>query len=170
MQFLTVITDKSLGLDILEPTAYAERETARAIVLDTDNNVALLYISTKGFHNLPGGGLESEESIAETLEREILEEIGCDITDVAKIGTVEEYCSRAALHQVSYGFTATVLGEKKEPSFTASEIVNGLKIIWMSLEDAIKTLESEVAIENYRGKFISARELTFLHAARKQIA
>lgn len=66
------------------------------------------------------------------------------------------------MHQISYGFTADVVGEKSASNFEEGEMDVGFEPVWMSLEMAIKTLESEANPGDYRGKFINTRDLLFL--------
>jgi hypothetical protein len=47
------------------------------------------------------------------------------------------------------------------------ERADGFEPVWMSLEEAIKTLESEVGIEDYTAKFMCLRDLTFLKEVNK---
>lgn len=58
---------------------YKIRTAARAIILDSNNLIALISIPRQGYHKLPGGGLEEGEEIKETLIREVKEEAGIDI-------------------------------------------------------------------------------------------
>ena len=49
-------------------------------------------------------------------------------------------------------------------------MADGFEPVWLSLEEAIKTLESEDSIEDYEGKFIHLRDLIFLKEAKHCIA
>src|SRR3990167_2065115 len=103
MKILKTIRDKDLGLDFQNPSVYErEREAARAIVFDKDNNIALLHATNKSYHKLPGGGVEKGEDIIQALKREVLEEIGCEIDSIKELGIIEEYRNKFSLHQLSY--------------------------------------------------------------------
>lgn len=58
------------------------REAARAILLTPDQEILLLKIrlpdKTAPFWIAPGGGIEAGETITETLERELKEEVGLE--------------------------------------------------------------------------------------------
>ena len=170
MQTFKIIRDKDFGLNTPGPATWNKRKTGRAIIFDKDGNVALLHVTKKHYHKLPGGGVEEGENVNEALRREALEEIGCDISNIRELGIIEEYRGQFSEHQTSHCFIADVDGEKKDPNFTPDELENGFEIIWLSLEEAIKTLESEESVEDYEGKFINARELTFLKKASKNIS
>ncbi|MFI5260429.1 MAG: NUDIX hydrolase [Candidatus Paceibacteria bacterium] len=168
MQVLKILREEDVGESFPTPHSYIERTTARAVVFDTDDNIALLHVTRKEHHKLPGGGVEEGESIGEALTRELIEEIGCAVTDVCELGMIEEYRNKTAKHQISYCFTAQVSGEKGTPSLDASEINDGIETVWMGLEDAIRLLEQESrSMDSYGAKFMSLRELAFLKEAHQ---
>jgi 8-oxo-dGTP diphosphatase len=168
MQVLKKICEAEVGEDFPVPSSYTERTTARAVVFDADDKVALLHVTRKGHHKLPGGGVEEGENIGEALARELIEEIGCEVSDVRELGTIEEYRNKTAKLQISHGFTAKVRGEKGTPALDAGEIADGFETVWVPLEDAIRILEREASLmESYGAKFMTLRELTFLKEAHK---
>ena len=166
MKTLKIIKDSDVGSDISSPNKFEERRASRAIVFDSDNNIALLDASKAGYHKLPGGGIEEGEEIQQALRREMQEEIGCDITDIRELGVIEEYRNKFALHQTSYCFIAKLSGNKGTPHLEPGEIADGFMPIWLSIESAIEILEAESGIERYEGKFIRLRDLIFLKEAK----
>ena len=166
---LAVITDASLNLTTPEPTSWMQRTSGRAVIFDEKKNVALLHVTKKQYHKLPGGGVEVGEELIEAVRREAREEVGCQITNLKELGTTEEFLSAFPLHQTSHCFIAETLGEVKAPQFTEEETVDGFEIVWLPLEEAIALVESETAIEDYQGKFIHVRELAFLKEAKKKL-
>lgn len=147
--------------------AFAHRQAARAIVSNTDGAIALLYVGKYKYHKLPGGGIENGEAIAEALEREIAEEIGCQATVTHELGKIVEYRDEWDQVQTSYCYLARQKGEQHTPDFTDDELANGFAVVWASdLTAAIALLEADHP-EDYGGKFIVARDLTFLHAAHQ---
>ena len=167
MRTILTIRDKDLGFDIPDPLVYEERGAARAIVFDKERKIALLRVAKRYYHKLPGGGIEKGESVEDALRRELLEEIGCSITNVRELGTIEEFRNKFALHQFSYCFLADLVGEKGTPHLEQGEIADGFEPEWLGLEEAIKILESEAAVEDYQGKFIQKRDLAFLKQAKQ---
>ena len=166
MEVIKIIREADIGEDFPSPLSYTKRITARAIVFDTDGNMALLNVTHKGHHKLPGGGIEEGESIEGALVRELVEEIGCQVMNVCELGIIEEYRNKTGKHQVSYCFIADVLGVKGLPNLDEDEIADGSETVWTPLEQAIKILENEMtSIDSYGGKFINLRELSFLKEA-----
>ena len=75
MQVIKIICDTDVGSNAPAPAQFVERIAARAVVFDAHNNVALLHATNKGYHKLPGGGVEAGESVEEVLAREMAEEM-----------------------------------------------------------------------------------------------
>lgn len=67
-------------LDI--PNAFY-RVSAKALVLDKDKKVLLIREET-GMWELPGGGVDHGETAHETIAREIQEEMGLEVSKIAK--------------------------------------------------------------------------------------
>lgn len=147
---------------------FRKRKAARAIVFDGDKKIGLLHVTKYNYHKLPGGGVKKEEeNIQTTLKRECLEEIGCNIKISGALGSITEYRKKFALEQTSYCYLAEVIGDKRSPMFTQEEIDDGFEIKWVSLSEAIKLLENDTP-DDYEGKFIQLRDLTFLKSVKKE--
>ena len=68
---------KTINFENVEEKEYKDfrtRNTARAIVFDNENNIALLHVTSEGFHKLPGGGIDEGESELDCVIREVSEE------------------------------------------------------------------------------------------------
>jgi 8-oxo-dGTP pyrophosphatase MutT (NUDIX family) len=149
------------------------RQAARAVVFDNEGKIALLFVSKKNYHKLPGGGVGKGESIKDALQRECLEEIGCNIKATGEIGRIIEYRTEWKTKQESFCYIAEVVGEKGQPSFVEEEIEAGFVGIWVNLDEAIKILEKDAPRnrdgKNYDGKLIRKRDLIFLKEVKKLI-
>lgn len=77
--------------DILPNVEYTDREGVYGIVMNKENQIALIE-SPRGLF-LPGGGIEADESHAESLVREFLEETGYSIV-------IEGYFDSASLYDL----------------------------------------------------------------------
>lgn len=167
MKLIKTIKDKDVQSDIPAPKEYTERTASRGIVFDENKNIALLYSTRKRYHKLPGGGIEKGEDMYQALYREVLEEIGCNITNLRELGVIEEYRNKFSIHQVSYCFIADVIGKKGISKLEPEEAVEGFETTWVSLNKAIKILENEKYVKHYGANFMCLRDLIFLKEAKK---
>lgn len=165
MHLLLTIKDSDVGSDTPDPAVYKERTAVRAVIFNDRKEVALLHSTIKNYHKLPGGGVEEGEMYMNALAREVQEEAGCVIDRVEELGTVEEFRNQIALHQFSHAYTAHLAGAPGVPSLTDDEVLEGFVPVWMSLPEAISTLESELESDVYLARFMTRRDLVFLNAA-----
>ncbi len=152
-----------------EGNTYATRGAARAVVLDTDNNIALLHVVNEKYYKLPGGGLESQEDPITALRRECLEEIGADIDVVGEVGLIVEYRKFEQLKQTSYCYLARLKGEKGRPTFTETEMAGGFQAEWVPLAEARRLFDERLATSLEGSAYIVKRDIRFLEEAEKQI-
>lgn len=167
MKTLKIIKDADIGSELPEVEVYKERKASRAVVFDTEGNIALIYAGKNNYHKLPGGGVDKEESLEAAVRRELMEEIGCKVENVKELGIVEEYRNKIRLHQISYCYTAQVV-EKGIAQLEANEIAEEYVTKWLTLDTAIEILDKEKDTDHYDGKFMWLRDLVFLREARKQ--
>lgn len=143
------------------------REASRAVLFDDDNLIPILFVSKENYHKLPGGGVEKGEDKLKALVREVSEETGCEMEITGEVGGIEEYRSEFNLQQLSYCYLGKVI-KKSEPHFVQKEIDEGFKLVWLTLDEAIKTLKNDKP-QNYEGGFIQKRDLTFLKKVKEII-
>ena len=149
-----------------EVAGYAVREAARAVVVDADKKVALLRVANKNCYKLPGGGIEIGEDCMAALQRECLEEIGCNVEVVREVGSVVEYRKMFGIKQISYCYVAKVRGEKGTPALTPEEKAAGFEPVWLSYEEALRLMSGSDAA-GYEGKeYIVPRDTLLLREAR----
>jgi 8-oxo-dGTP diphosphatase len=166
-EVLKIIRDADISSEYPVPRVYEERTSARAIVFGKDGKIALLYATKKNFHKLPGGGVEKDENILTALNRELREEIGYSAKNLREFAVIEEYRNKYALHHTSHCFLADLAGDAGATTMDENEVAVGFVTVWMDLQDAIKTIESETEFESYEWKFIRLRELAFLKEAAR---
>lgn len=160
---------RTIDLDILPPEKLRTltlRQAARAVVLDNENNIALLHVKKGRYYKLPGGGVEQGEDLSSALKRECLEEIGCNVAVGREVGMTIEYRGKYNVKQESYYYLARVIGPKILPQFTEKEVADGFASLWVTLEEAIR-LVAGANTEDYQGKFIIPRELVFLRETQR---
>jgi 8-oxo-dGTP diphosphatase len=166
MQLIKTISDSDFGLTTPFPIEYKDRTAARAVVFDHEGKIALIHATNEHYHKLPGGGVDAGEEVLAALARELLEEIGCAATNVRELGSVEEFRSEFALHQVSLCFLADLVGEKGQPCLMEDEKEAGFETVWTDLSFAIAIFEEELKdVLHYEGKFMVTRDLAFLKKA-----
>ncbi len=160
---------RTINLDALPPEkleTLSLRQTARAILFDADDNIALLHVQKGGYFKLPGGGVDDGEDLMTGLKRECKEETGCEIEVGPEIGIVIEYRGKFNIKQESYCYIAHVVGAKGIPEFTEHEQSAEFKLVWVPLDEAIR-LVSEANTEDYQGHFIVPRDLIILRRAKE---
>jgi len=140
---------------------YELRKAVRTILLNAENEVALLNVSKFGYYKLPGGGIENNEKVLKALVREVKEEVGANISILNELGIIIEYRNTHQLLQVSYCFVSTVKGKIGKSKFTEEEINDGFSVEWHTLPNAIKLLENTP--NDYLSKYITGRDSAFLN-------
>ena len=166
MDLLKELSNKDIG-EQNKKVKYELRKAARTVLFNK-NKVALLFVSKYGYHKLPGGGIEENETIKEGLKREIVEETACNTKIKNELGIIIEYRDDVNELQISYCFIAEVIKILKTNLFTDEEKEEGYELQWVSLDEAIKLIEKEKP-SNYIGKFIVKRDLIFLKKAKDLI-
>ncbi len=164
MKKILELSDQDVGLEPKVGAKHIPRTAARAIVMNK-GNIALIHISKHKYHKLPGGGVESGESILDALTREILEEVGCTIRVLGEVGEIIEHRTHEDMVQTSHCFIAEVIKEGK-PEFTPEEIEDGIELSWVPIDKAIGMIKKEWP-DDYDGKFIVKRDLFYLQKAKE---
>jgi 8-oxo-dGTP pyrophosphatase MutT (NUDIX family) len=102
-------------------TATSLRVSATAFIRDEVGRVLLQQRSDNGFWNLPGGGLELGESVAQACVREVREETGLEVEIMRLIGvysspeiTTMSYPDGRVIQYVTSLFECRVTGGKLE--------------------------------------------------------
>lgn len=114
------------------------RVACRAIITD-GNKILLSHELNTGVYLIPGGGLESGETLEECCKREIREETGYEIKAVKHLFTVNEHF-RNILYVSNY-FLCEIIG-KGEQSLTENEIEHGVVPEWVEIKNALEIFGS----------------------------
>lgn len=170
MKLIRTITEKDFGRTE-NPDAWGdfkERFAARAIIFDSDGRIALMHVSNLDYYKLPGGGVDEDESLEETLRRELAEEAGAKHIEIHdEIGEIDEIREQMQMKSTHYCYLVKLVGALEEPSQTDKEIDDGYQIVWAkNIEEAIRLVESGKP-PAYGPCFERLRELTFLEYAKE---
>ena len=170
MEHIRVITDKDFNIEPIEfqpPTR--TRVGARGIVLDSDGKIAIFNKTLKNEFKLPGGGVEDNEDLEIAFKREVMEETGCEVEIIQKLGTIVEEKSQDNFIQTSHVFVSKVINNTQNLNLTQKEIDEGAKLIWVTPSDGLKLVSNSInnlvgsKYENvYHSKFIVTRDATIL--------
>ena len=142
---------------------------ARGIVIREDNKIAIFNKTLKNEYKLPGGGVDNNEDIKSAFKREVLEETGCEVKIIKKMGTVEENRTNDNFKQISHVFISRVIKDTKRLSLTKKENDEGGKLIGLDKNEALKLMKKSndnvkaSKYENlYHTKFIILRDIKIL--------
>ncbi len=141
------------------------RLATRSIAIK-DNNILLLYTARYEDYSLPGGGLDLKEDKMEGMKRELSEETGAqNIKNIKPLGAYEEYRpwykpDYDIQHMISYCYTCEIDKELGSSSMEAYEINNGMKAVWININEAIQHNENTMATSAKKG--MSIERETFL--------
>ncbi len=149
---------------------YQVIERVSGVIFNAQSKIALLTVKKNNYHVLPGGGIECGENKVTALLREVKEEVGVSIKNIMELGYVDEFINERKLKRITYCFFAEISGESGIPSFTEEELYEGYELQWVNLNDALLTIENDLA--NYseivkvikKQSFVPHREAEFLKA------
>ncbi len=154
---IATLTEEYLDLPISKKDIKEKRMASRAIIFNSENKIALFCPENKIGYRIPGGGVETGETLEESLHREVMEEMGATIELTSgPVAELIEFKNKKKLEQTNLIFTAKlkdVLEENK-------------KVKWLSLDEAIKELYSQVP-KNYRSVFRRMRDIKTLEYIKK---
>lgn len=168
MKLLKTILPEDVGEISIANLNYRERHACRAVVMDSDNNIAIMQINSDNYHKIPGGGIEGGETKEQALRREVLEEAGCNIEIMGEIGEILELRDFSRIKQVSYCYLAKVFGEKGDHAMTDGEKAEGMELIWIPIDEVIVRMQNDHPSRPQR-LMMSKRDLLFVQEAKKII-
>jgi len=137
-------------------------------------NILVLYTERYDDYSLPGGGLNENEDKTTGMMRELSEETGAEnIQNIKPFGIYEEYRpwhkpNFDVQHMISYCYTCDIHQKLGESSMEAYEIKNGMKALWMDINEVVKHNKNTIALSDKKGMSIE-RETFLLELIEKNI-
>ena len=131
----------------LDGKKYIDRPGVYAVIEDNHKQIAVIETSNGYF--LPGGGVDSGETEVEALKREIIEEIGYQVLELAEIGEAVEYIKAhtdGKYYRIHSRFYKVQIDSK-----IGEGLEKDHRLVWLRQGDALKLLmrQSQVwAIQN----------------------
>ena len=140
MKSICKLTDNDIGEQYIGLENPRVRLGARGIVVRNDGKIAIFNKSNKNEYKLPGGGIENDETPEEAFKREVLEETGCIVEIIEKLGVTEEYKSQINFKQISNVFVAKVIKDTKHLNVTQKEKDEGARLFWETPPKALELI------------------------------
>jgi ADP-ribose pyrophosphatase YjhB (NUDIX family) len=173
MNKITTIYQKDVFPEMAEDTSieYEDRNTGKAIIVDSERKIGLVGNKQNDFLQLPGGGIDDGEDIGQGVIRECLEETGCNVELKSEVGIVDDYRPRDKKHCINFCYVAAVVGEKGVVSYTDDESNIGMYTKWVDVKTALDIFrKQEVDLKDgkvtfYNTGFNILRDLKFLENA-----
>jgi ADP-ribose pyrophosphatase YjhB (NUDIX family) len=138
---------------------YRFRRAARAIIMDKEKNIAILFAPEDNYYKLPGGEI-NEENISDSLKKSVFNETGCEVKVDRELGMIIEYKNKYGQIQISYCFVCNLNSNKKD-NFIQNKKDEPFQLLWVPLSKAIKLFESG-SPKAYTHQFILKRDQVFL--------
>ena len=142
------------------------RESCRGIVI-RDNEILLSYETNTDTYNIPGGGLEHNESFEECCSREVAEETGFKVEVINKYFLTNEYYEDWLF--ISHYYICKCVGTTAR-KLSPREIKVGMEPRWVPLQDAIEIFSKhqDYAASDEEKRGIYLREYNALQSFCKQ--
>lgn len=135
----TIIED---NIDLRKNKAHKLRKTVRAVILNEQKEVLMLYSTVFNDYTFPGGGIKNNENMKDALIRELTEETGAsNILIIKRLGHTKEIkyslgTSNNTYIQKSYYFLCEI-DEIGTPNYVGRELDQGLKAVFVKIDEAI---------------------------------
>ena len=148
-----LIVEEGLIVDRIPKT----RQTARAIIINEENQLLMAYSKLFRDYTFSGGGLKSNEDFETALIRELQEEIGAlDVEVIKPVGYTQElrYGIRgeADIYIQTSMYYLCKIHRFGDANLHDREVMHGLEPIWISMDDALMQNEFIIIDERHQTK------------------
>lgn len=136
-----------------------ERDAVRAVLLNDKNEIALLHLygtdefAHRDHFELPGGGVEENESFESALQREMGEELGLDVKILSEVGIIANEYNRIRRRDIQHFYLARAVGTRPMAR-TESEKALVKEVLWVPAREILQLYDTRpvenVGIEIHR--------------------
>jgi len=176
MNYIISLTDKDIfpNKEIAPVSEWAPRKTVKIIIQNEEGKIAMVTNPIHNFFLLPGGGIDGDEDVFSSADRESREEALCSIIDPVEFGVTEEWRTRDKKHYETFGIFAHEGVADTADTRTEDEKKNNLTVAWFSPEEAgIKLASQEELlkagkVEFYNTGFNIVRDHILFKTAREK--
>jgi ADP-ribose pyrophosphatase YjhB (NUDIX family) len=147
------------------------KRAARTVIIDEENKTAIIDVRKGEYFKIPGGGIESGETDEEAAKREALEESGCEVELIEKIGECQFIDSNPDHNNRMIHFSVCYLAKKisqTNTNFDNWEKSNNFKLKWVTFNEA-ELLFSGSKTSDPFGIEINKRDLDFIKMAKARL-
>ena len=123
---------------------HLRRHVVKMVIIDDNGKIATSYAGTWGNYSLPGGWVDEGDNFYDAVHREAREETWTPAKVIYELPKVHEYLKKRNRHQLVYGFLCKTDGEKWEPEFIESEILDGFEIQRLDIYDLRNKIKHQV--------------------------
>lgn len=173
---IAIIKDSDLGIGLKDKPLNnpITRYASRGILLNQEGKIGLFHKALKHEYKLPGGGMDGDDPVT-AFKREMMEETGCEVEIIQKLGTIEEHKGQTNFKQISHVYVARVTKDTHTLHLTEKEKAEGAEFLWATLDEAItlihdsfdKLVASSAKVKNgaesvYMTQFVIKRDEAIL--------
>jgi 8-oxo-dGTP diphosphatase len=163
--FIKEIYEKDIGLpetQWVDVSALRTRIAVRWVIVDKNNNIAVLHLKKYWSYNLPWWWVEGD-ALDDAFVREIREEIGASITNIAALWITREHRYANNLINQSVVFSATVQWDLQPVSLEDEEIEEWHEVVRMPIEELKALLRKQLLdLADNQALFVVHRDLYIL--------
>lgn len=117
---------------------------SRGIILK-DKQILLTYSNHFQDYTTPGGRMEKDESLEETLIRELKEEVGIEKITFKPIGYIDEYCLKNENYILKKNYYYLIKTyENGQSNRRKDELNYGMESKWVSIDEAISQNSKQI--------------------------
>jgi 8-oxo-dGTP diphosphatase len=163
METLKIFNEQEVSEEVMN--TFIRRVSTRAVMMDDEGKVGLIYSEHLNYYTLPGGGVDEGEHGEQAVIRECKEETGYVVEVVSTLGKVLEIRSEHQKVSEVLGYIVKVVGEKGEAELMPDEIEEQFVIKWVLPSQAKEIFQTEVIHAEPQHQQIGKRALVFLEKA-----